>query len=471
MSSEYLDITPEPHYLESVRADKGSWSELLAEAVDNSLDADADQVAIDLLPDTVTIEDNGRGITRDREDAIVKLGAHRPMPNTKLGRFGIGIKYNAISAGQHFFVESTSRDGRMTLAVDWPQVIRSKRWQIPRPHWSVIRPPGTGTIIEISRLRWKRPQEKDVQAAREHLSHIFYPAIQSGATIRMNGQHLQLLQEPLMTDVVEQTVQLPNGKGAHVRGGMLVESGPLYQVQVSYKHRVIKSKSTFGCKDFTGTRRMFARVTLTADWGLTRFKDDLEDPDDEQLEEAVFAILEPVLDKCRKASWNLKVDELTEAINDLLPKEIRPARPTRTSEKRGGLRPKRPSRQNGRVKDDTPDDGPARKDKASDTLKVTFDGPLCDEHGYGVFEKGRPNRITLATDNPIIKSLMTLRDQSMAVQSLYSIALFLYHEAKDSEPGQKRLPLDDSSASFGLRVWRTAALQPRMTENQAAGNI
>jgi len=472
MSDQYIDITPAVHFLESIRADRGSWPSLLAEGVDNSLDAGATEIAIKLLADSVVIADNGCGISKDRESAIVRLGEHAAMPNTKLGRFGMGIKYNATSAGDLLEVESYSVDGHMVLAVDWPKVIRSGRWEIPRPKWTpMLIDRGSGTTIKIGRLRWEAPRDRDVATARDHLAQIFYPAIEHGAIIRLNGIPLRLLKEPNLTDVVEQSIQLPNGKGAHVRGGMLVhpDTATLRQVQVSYKHRVILAKGAFGCGSYSGLRQMFARVTLTADWGLTRFKDGLNDPDAAQLEDAVQDVLKPILERCHSAHMDLKVEEMTERLNELLPVEMRAARPPRKRPRsERAARKKEPGPQHGSTSKEPAATGPARIPRTPiGNLLITFEGSLCEEHGYGHFIKGRPNRITLATDNPDIAGLLEQRDTHLCLRSLYVFALMIYERAKETELGQTTLPFE---GSFGLRVWKTAAQQTATNDELATGS-
>lgn len=458
--SDELDITPDVHFLNSIRADKGSWVTLVAEAVDNSLDASATTVAIQLLKDNVTIADDGCGIVKAHESAIVRLGEHRPNLGTKLGRFGMGIKYNATSAGDLLRVDSTSNDGHMTLQVDWTKVIQGGRWKIPKPVWRPINiSRGTGTEIMIGRLCWEGPKEKDVVSAREQLALIFYPAIEHGAVIRLNHHNISLLREPDLVDVVEQTVRLANGKGAHVRAGILTnpERSNLYAVQVSYKHRVILSKSNFGCDNYSGTRRMFARVVLTSDWGLSRFKDDIIDEDRDELETLVEDVLRPILEKCHSAQMELKIEEMTTLLNDMLSPELRATRPRRKrdGEARSGRKPGR----HGKSKEDESSNGPARTPKApNDRLLVTFEGPLSSEHGYGHFVKGRPNRITLATDNPVVAALLAQRDRELAAQSLFGFALFLYEHEKDKPPA-----LFDIKESFGLRVWKSAVRQDAAT--------
>ena len=466
--TDVIDITPNVHFLNSIRGDRGSWATLVAEGVDNSLDANASEVAIDMRPTEIVIADNGCGIAKAHESAIVRLGEHQPHASTKLGRFGIGIKYNATSAGDLLEVESISSDGDMQLRVDWSKVIQSGRWQIPRPRWQpVLVARGTGTTIQISRLRWDKPKDKDIDAVREQLAQMFYPAIEQGATLRVNGRAIPLLREPVLTDVVEETIQLPSGKGGHVRAGILArpEASSLYGVQLSYKHRVILSKSNFGCNSYSGTRRMFARIVLTADWGLSRFKDQLVDDDAEQFETNVEDLLRPILEKCHSAQMELKVDEMTERLNDLLPLELQATRPPRryTVTER---RPRKPSTRHGMSdRDDTPT-GPARKPKSPlNRLLVTFEGPICQEYGYGHFTKGRPNRITLATDNPDVAALLAHRDSELAARALLVYALMIYHHARDTDP-QITLPFE-VSGSFGLRVWQSAIRQDAVDVSKA----
>ena len=96
---EMMDISPDTHFLESIRADRGSYTALLAEAIDNSFDAGSTEIVLEVNKKAITMQDNGIGITKDRQGAIVRLGEHGPMPTTALGTFGIGLKYHAISVG------------------------------------------------------------------------------------------------------------------------------------------------------------------------------------------------------------------------------------------------------------------------------------------------------------------------------------------------------------------------------------
>ena len=149
---------------------------------------------------------------------------------------------------------------------------------------------------------------------------------------------------------------------------------------------------------------------MTADWGLSRFKDGLVDDDAERFETCVEDVLRPILEKCHSAQMELKVDEVTERLNELLPAEMRATRPPRQHTITERRRAKPSGRRGLSETDETPT-GPARKPKSPlNRLLLTFEGPLCEEQGYGMFTKGRPNRITLAKDNPDVATLLALRD-------------------------------------------------------------
>jgi len=385
------------------------------------------------------------------------------MPETKLGRFGVGIKYNACSAADRIEVDSASIDGNMNAKVDWSSVIKSGRWAIAKPKWStiVLVSRGTGTTITLSKLRWDRPREKHVDGARHDLTEMFYPAIADGKRIVLNHVPLTKLDDPKMRDVIEGWVYVRDGKGAHVRAGILLDPGSsLYQVHVTYKHRVIKPRSTFGCGSYSGLRSMFARVTLTADWELTRFKDDLADSDAEALETQILEFITPILEQCHSAKMDAHVDEIIEALNASLPDELR-ARPQRRKQPSPQIHKPRPPRKredHGHTDRDPADTGPARM-PASKTLTIDFDQPLSEEFGLGHFISGRPNRVTLSRDNPFIAAHLAHRDMGLSIETLRTVALMIYQHAKDTAPGQ--VGLFDRERSFGRRVYDLAEKQPQ----------
>src|ERR1700675_2986278 len=123
-------ITPHVDYLRSLRGVRADYIKLICEAVDNSLDAGSTNISISIAGDNIAFKDNGRGVERERIGALFTIGEHAGMSTTQLGRYGIGIKEQAISAGTVFDVDSTSKDGRFKITVNWANIVKSGKWEI-----------------------------------------------------------------------------------------------------------------------------------------------------------------------------------------------------------------------------------------------------------------------------------------------------------------------------------------------------
>jgi hypothetical protein len=315
-----------------MRAQRPDYHLCIGEAVDNAFDAGASKVDVVFNHNKIVVRDNGRGMTRDKIASIAILGAHAPTPTTRLGRFGVGIKLQALICGDVLEVETSSKDGLGSLRINWQRMIDDEDWEIDDPEWREIVAGETGSLVTIKDLR-REPTKSHIQRARDELIIRFHPALISGRGITFNGDKLLPAIDPAITDVVEETIWVRGGKGAKVRAGILVDKkAPIYQTQVSFEHRVIIPKSTFGCGEWGGTRSMFARVDLVGPWELAKFKDDLPDKDAKALEDAVEALLTPILDKCRVESVGAAVREMEERLNDLLPPEMAAVRPQKKKE-------------------------------------------------------------------------------------------------------------------------------------------
>jgi hypothetical protein len=453
-----MDITPHVNLLKSLRGDRVDYVLLVGEGVDNAFDAGAGSIGVIVNDDEISFVDDGVGIDQARIRSMFSLGDHGAMTTTQLGRFGIGIKSQAVNAGNIFEISSTSIDGRVRCSVDWRQVLKSGQWTIPDPKWlpSIVGG-STGTTITIAGLRttkapsggWHR---KIVSDAAER----FYPAIAAGQSITINGEPVPLLPAPKLSDIVDVMLPLSDGRSAYLHAGILAEPSRLSRVHVAFRHRVIMPGSTLGCTGYSGLTKMFARLQLSGPWHLEKFKNDLTDEDErDELEEAVAAALKPILEKCNSASMDAKVLQMGHLINELVPPELAAARPKRQSEKETATaRAKRKSR-SGKVAPDKSDPlGPAKsKRPRHDRLLITFDG-IADQDGVGAFQPGRPHRINLSKDDPDIAKWLEYRDQEIGLRSLYALAMALY------EQGREQLPEPEMQfVSFGKRIANLLSIQ------------
>jgi len=455
---EAIDTTPGPGFIRSIRADNQPkyWG-LIGEGVDNAFDAGAEKIRILLEKEFIEIADDGAGVTRDRVLAMVKLGQHGEMTTTRLGRYGVGIKYQSISAGDLFIVESVSADGKLQVRANWGAAIKSDQWPKPVPKWTPVEKKfKTGTTIRIENLLWKPPTEKDVDTVREKLQGWFYPAIEMGAEIILNGELLSALIEPEITDGVSGEIYLEKNKYALVRGGILAgenKKSRNWGINLTYKHRAIKAQSSFGCGSYSGHRGLFARVDLHGSWGLSRFKDDLSDNDDEELENRTHEILKPILEKCYSATMDLRAETMEALLNERIPPEFRPARPPRKKPQKENEEDVKNKKPHGETKEgEEKPNAPARKRMTSRSFIISFEEDFADEYGLGKFERGRPSRIMLSKDCPLIQQFLDLRGTELGAQALLAIAAMIYQH-ENERPDQMEF---DFMGSFGLRAWKMA---------------
>lgn len=441
-----MNISPKVTILRSIRADRGDIVRLCGEAVDNSLDANAAVVSIDENTESIIFQDDGIGIALNRFPALFSLGEHGEMSSTRLGRFGIGIKSQAINVADILDVKSVSVDGCYRARVNWRELLRGGEWEIDDPvRLPVAVGAQTGTTIALSHLRRLRPftREKII----DELSQRFFPAISDGRRIVLNGTLVPLLVNPRMTDQIEKELVLSGGRGAVVRAGVLAETSKLNRVHVAFGHRVIMPGSTIGCGTHVGLSNMFARVQLLGtNWHLGQYKDQLTDEDErDELEEALEAVLEPILSKCGSVSMTARIAAISALVNEQLPEAISAARPHKQKKKsQTGTKRKHRQGEVDATKSD-PASGPAKtKRPKKDELLITFEGNDA-EHGVGWYESGRPSRVNLSQDNDHIARLIQQRDEKLIASALVIIALQIFEHGRS----EGRLNVD---RPFGCRV-------------------
>jgi hypothetical protein len=173
------DITPDVTIVQSIRAEaKMNLLEAGAELVDNSLDAGATTIRIDIGNKEIRVSDNGRGCADLQR--MLKLGTHNPH-GRKIGRYGVGFNTAAICLGKSVEVESVCHAKRRRVELCWDEI---------QPGWKVFGPDpedtseATGLNIRIWDLIPRRQNISDLIAklgAR-------YPFLElSGKTILVNG--------------------------------------------------------------------------------------------------------------------------------------------------------------------------------------------------------------------------------------------------------------------------------------------
>jgi hypothetical protein len=123
--------------IKSLRDMGYDFPQAVADVVDNSIEAGATLVAIDVEFDGddswVRIADNGKGMKPDELREAMRYGAERDYDDEDLGKFGLGLKTASMSQCQCLSVASRwNRDRADISAYSWDldHIERTNRWEI-----------------------------------------------------------------------------------------------------------------------------------------------------------------------------------------------------------------------------------------------------------------------------------------------------------------------------------------------------
>ena len=187
----------------------------VADLVDNSIDAGATKVAIDVCRkgerSFIRIADNGRGMTERVLDEAMRYGSRRAYGERDLGKFGLGLKTASLGQCRRLTVATkTTLKGRVRVRRwDLDEVSKRDAWELerlvpsecPRYLTEQLRE-GVGTVVlweKLDRiLAYSRPEseyavralEAMSESIAEHLSMVFHRFL-SGETT--DGRHLRIV--------------------------------------------------------------------------------------------------------------------------------------------------------------------------------------------------------------------------------------------------------------------------------------
>lgn len=330
------DLTPEPHYILSVRNQGLPWWKALSELIDNGFDAKANRVEITVKGKTVTVTDNGRGMP----DVIkaIRLGGHVASYGRGLGMYGVGLKDAWLSSGDKIDIRTVHAGVKTTISVDIRQI--GSDWIGPDPTIeSTTEKEGTVIVLHLRDDR-KAPS----QEVFNKLGFIFSPAITQGLQIVriVGGKANPVSATPLppFSESVQDSFEI-DGKSASLNVGILqpgtrMPEGPFC---FAYRHRVIEH-SSLGSKNMS-CMSMGGMITLGDGWVFTKNKDAIAENAD-QLEDAIYSRIKHLLVKANKMAMDVQSDqiktELESMVNEALGEARREARHS-TRETRGTVKP------------------------------------------------------------------------------------------------------------------------------------
>lgn len=195
---ETLEVIPDPvSLIESMRAVGYSVEAAIADLVDNSVSAKADNIEIKYDASDnpfVAILDNGCGMTPDMLTSAMRHGSSNPTDerdHDDLGRFGLGLKTASLSQCRKLTVVSKKNGGTSARQWNLDVVQRSGRWLVvvPKadelkslPMFSRLQELDSGTLVVWQDLDRLTAGAFDPQAEMtvklsplyEHLALVFH---------------------------------------------------------------------------------------------------------------------------------------------------------------------------------------------------------------------------------------------------------------------------------------------------------
>lgn len=216
MTTTDFDLTPDPRVLQILGEINLDQWKCLAELIDNSVDAfinakregvriESPTVVISLPTQdkedsSVTVRDNGPGMTLEQLERSVRAGWSGNNPLDNLGLFGMGFNIATARLGMVTEVYTTrAGDKEWTgLRIDLNELRRTRTYQTPRLTRPKHDPAAHGTEIKILRLKADQrgyfAKGANHSKIRRQLARIYAPLLLSkeeAFSLQLNSQNIQ----------------------------------------------------------------------------------------------------------------------------------------------------------------------------------------------------------------------------------------------------------------------------------------
>lgn len=447
-------IPARSHVLRSMSNQSLSWWKAIAELVDNSFDAGAYRVVIEVSGRTLTVSDDGKGAADIL--SLFTVGDHKKQSSTKLGVYGIGAKDAWLSCADVMTVQTVRSGVKTTLSVNYNELIEND-WNTKSDPVSEPTNEPSGTKIILPLRPGKNVPSVD---AFDELAFAFTPAIQGGKQIirqmRSNRKPLTAHVMPERNGVVRSNFDI-DGKEVAIDIGILPEEvffrGPLWLI---YEHRIIE-KSTIGVGQYSA-RRIAGSITLgKGGWKLSKNKDSLSE-DVERLADAIFVRIEHILKEAELLADDIESLKFRHELEEMLNGSIGDAnkRESRSKGTRvGSVGPTNSGRSRKRAKKITDNpgsviaEGSGRRGSGRRTgfvIDYIFDE---DSRSIGRFDRNG-SRVILNLNHPFISQHKNKNHMAVVTVAASLIADNECRHDKEGKPLLKFRFDDFSSAMAGI---------------------
>lgn len=331
--TETISIVPSTDLILADIAREGvTWQMALSEAIDNSLDAGASRILIELDKKSkrVGVVDNGSGCPEPHKMLVSGYSTKR-LARTTLGRFGVGLKHASFYfCGKDGATKIVTLHGSecKQISVVWSRVIESGEWCIEAPtivepdEIGAMLPDHKGTSIVFSRVKRQFLSGDQFDELARNLSFAFSPALRSGVQIEFNvaGKRRTLCapRDPVWSESTEFEVDI-GGKKARVRAGILDKSDESKRqgMSISFGHRVVTADSASGCGSYS-TQGFAGFIELDRAWELGQNKSSVTDDSFPMLRDAIEIRLRPMLEKLRNSTLQVQSEAFRNDLSNMV---------------------------------------------------------------------------------------------------------------------------------------------------------
>jgi hypothetical protein len=213
---------PNPSRLiESLRHIGYSNYEAIADLLDNSFDAEAGNVSIEIVKDhddfEIMIGDDGIGMDHDTLDQALRLGSLTERDAaTDLGKFGMGLVTAGLSCSRRTQVITKQYADYHTSIVDVDEVQRTNTFckhlgastdDERRLFDGKVGKVESGTLVILTKTDslTNRNTTQFANKLRKHLGEVHRHFLMAGKTIKVNGEQVCTI-DPLMLDDPDTTI-------------------------------------------------------------------------------------------------------------------------------------------------------------------------------------------------------------------------------------------------------------------------
>ena len=251
-----VDTTPDASIGRKLSQSGHDFYEAIAELIDNSFDAHATDIAIDITNAkgakyNITITDNGVGMNMDElTDAITLAKSSKSSEDGDLGLFGLGMKTSLGALGTIHKIETSTMGSTDRFLYRNDDKIPKKEHESKIGKRDDASRDSSYTIVKIGELKFQTP--KRLALLKEKTAERYSKILDAGnTTLTINKTVIKPVVIKFIKDIprIEGTITYNGGSYTYFLGYVAKNTGT-YGINMYKNYRIIEEKK----KDIMGLR-------------------------------------------------------------------------------------------------------------------------------------------------------------------------------------------------------------------------